>query len=68
MGVSGYYPVSGQHFLLTGIWWTTIRYYLVSGKTVSGTSLVGDRETFENLGLRMSIRLNRKHHSGATKL
>ena len=37
--LSGYYPVSGSHFLLTGIRWTTIRYCPVSGKMVSGTSL-----------------------------
>jgi hypothetical protein len=52
MGVSGYYPVSGyysvsgHHFLLTGIRLTTIRYYPVSGKTVSGTSPQITYETY----------------------
>ena len=34
--LSGYYPVSGSHFLVTDIRWTTIWYYPVSGGLLSG--------------------------------
>ena len=39
--LSGIRLLSGNHFLLTGIRWTTIRYYPVSGKMVSGKMVSG---------------------------